>query len=248
MKRVALLAGVLILASCGGGNGPAKNAGPTNGLASTTSASTTATTQVESTTTQSSISTSGSSGSGDTCVNLDPSKADPPIPTPVDPKTSAHAAYGFTVEYPSTWYDGTDQAKVTAGGVLDPTTLAAAGLKPTDTLQNMNVEDKTNYPGLTVYRFPNVGDTPDAIATRMASVLRSSGAQTSPLRSWCLDGTPSRGFLALASSGTLQESWFTIHDGALYYAFFIAKSDGTQATQDRFVLNFASVLTTWKWS
>ncbi|HEV7526213.1 MAG TPA: hypothetical protein VGP92_14675, partial [Acidimicrobiia bacterium] len=45
MKRVALLTGVLLLASCGGGNGSAKQASPTSGLASTTSASTTATTQ-----------------------------------------------------------------------------------------------------------------------------------------------------------------------------------------------------------
>jgi hypothetical protein len=181
-------------------------------------------------------------------VNQDPSTAVPPIPKLTDPKTAAHGSYGFAVEYPSDWYDGTDQETVTAGGVVDPTTLGEAGIQPTDTLMNLNVASKTNYPGLTVYRFANVDDTTDAVAGRMAAQLQGSGAQTSPPESWCLDGAPARGFLALSSSGSLQESWFAFHGGALYYAFFLGKADGTQTTQDAQVLGFASVLATWKWS
>ena len=245
VKRIVLITAGLLLASCGSsGGGAVPKASPTSGETTTTSA-TAGSTRAESTSTQS----AAPSGIGDkTCANQDPSTAVPPIRKLANPKTAVHASYRFTVDYPPAWYDGTDQATVSAGGVLDDTTLGEAGVNSADTLMNMNVEDKTNYPGLTVYRFQNVNDTPDAVAARMAKVLQTRGAQTSPRQSWCLDGVPARGFLALSSSGTLQESWFAFHGGALYYAFFLGKSDGTQATQDGLVVDFTSILATWKWS
>jgi hypothetical protein len=246
MKWVALVAVAVMLATCGCGGGSGKVRSPlTTTAASTTSSVPTSTTQVPA---SASSTTPSESSSDTTCVNQDPSTAVPPIPKLTDPKTAAHATYGFTVEYPSDWYDGTDQETVTAGGVFDATTLGETTLQPTDTLMNLNVASRTNYPGLTVYRVANVDDTAEAVAGRMASQLQSSGAQTSPLESWCLDGAPARGFLARSSSGSLQESWFAFHGGALYYAFFVGKADGTQTTQDALVLGFASVLSTWKWS
>lgn len=244
MKRMALFGAILALAACGSnGGGLSQQSSQTDSAATSTTGSTAATTQ--STTRQS---TTSASTAGETCVNQDPSTAVPPIPKLTDSKTSQPANYEFTVDYPSGWFDGTDMETVTAGGVFDNTTLQEAGVKPTDTLKNMNVAAKNNYPLLTVYRLPNVNDTADAIATRMASVLQAGGAETSPLQSWCLDGTPAKGFLALTSSGSLQESWFAIHGGSLYYVFFIGKTDGTQRTQDDLVLTFASIRVTWKWS
>jgi hypothetical protein len=183
-----------------------------------------------------------------TCVSVDPAKVIPPIPKVVDATTSRHPDYKFTVDYPSSWFDGTDMETVTAGGLLDGTTLHEAGLKPSDTLRNMSVTARSNYPLLTVYRLPDVDDTADAVAARMAAFMGARGVRTSPIQSWCLDGTPARGFLALAASGSLQESWFAIHGGSLYYAFFIGKTDGTQQTQDDLVLGFASILATWHWT
>ena len=172
----------------------------------------------------------------------------PPIPTIANPKKAAHPAYKFTVDYPSGWFDSTDGAKVTAGGLLDADTLRAAGVKPTDTLTNVNVADKSNYPGLTVYRLANFTDTADAVAQRMIAFSQTSTVtKASSIRSWCIDGTPARGF-GLASTTAFQESWFAVHAGALYYAFFIGKTDGTQATQNALESTFSSILVTWKWS
>lgn len=192
-------------------------------------------------------STTAAGAVGGTCANQNPGTAVPAVPRLANPKTARHTKYRFSFDYPSSWFDGTDMSEVTAGGVLDETTLRAARIKPTDTLHNVNVSSKTGYPALTVYRFAAVKDTAAAVATRMAAFLHARGVSTGPLQSWCLDGAPARGFLTLASSGTFQQSWFTIHGGALYYVFFLGKTDGTQRAQDDLVLSFASIRATWKW-
>jgi hypothetical protein len=254
VRRFALLGLILAMASCGsGGNTVSVQSGPTSSVAtSTTQTKSTTSSTARSTTTAAHPTTAqpatSAGRSGATCVNQDPSKSVPPIPKLPNAATSRHASYKFTVDYPSSWFDGTDMGTVTAGDVVDDTTLQKAGLKPADQLKNMNVAAKTNYPLLTVYRLPNVNDTADAVAARMATFLNARGVQTSPTKTWCLDRTPATGFLALATSGSLQESWFAIHDGALYYAFFIGKTDGTQQSQDALVLTFASIRATWQWT
>ena len=254
VKHWGLLGVVVVLAACSTNNSSSSGSSHPSGNTEPPSLTNTAvalTTSSAATVTE----PSGSSQSAKTpstqvasCVTVDPSNVDPPIPKLTDSKTSDHANYKFAVDYPSSWFDGTDMATVTAGGVVDPTTLHEAGLKSTDTLHNMNVAATTNFPLLTVYRLANVNDTADAVARRMATFVQQSGVQVSPTQSWCIDGTPAVGFLALAPSGSLQESWFAIHGGALYYAFFIGKTDGTQGTQDDLVRGFASILTTWRWT
>ena len=181
------------------------------------------------------------------CASSDLKNSALAIPKVVSPKTARHPKYKFTFEYPSAWFDGTDMSDVPAGGVIDETTLRGARIKPSDTLHNVNVASKGGYPMVTVYRFTGVKDGAGAVASRMVSFLQARGVKTGALLGWCLDGAPARGFLALAPSGTLQQSWFVLHGGALYYVFFLGKTDGSQRSQDDLMLSFASIRETWKW-
>lgn len=185
--------------------------------------------------------------SGGTCTSPDRSGSALAIPKVANTKTARHAKYKFTFEYPSDWFDGTDMSAVPAGGVIDEATLREARLKPSDTLHNVNVASKSDYPMMTVYRFAGVKDNAGAVAARMATFLKARGVKTGVLLSWCLDGASAKGFLAVAPGGTLQQSWFVVHGGALYYVFFLGKTDGTKRSQDELMLGFGSIRATWKW-
>ena len=254
MRRLIAVCVILALAACS--SNASSQPQTTSPATATTKIDKTTTKQQQATTTTSTVlgaapsqdSTPSTTTPELTCVTQDPAKYNPPIPKLAQPTTSNHSKYKFTVDYPSSWFDGTDMSTVTASGLVDELTLKAVGVKATDTLQNMSVQAKANYPLLTVYRFDHVKATADTIAMRMVEFQKAQGLQNSPIQSWCLDGTPAQGFLSLASNGSLQQSWFAVHHGALYYAFFVGKTDGTQKTQDDLIVTFASIFVTWHWT
>lgn len=73
-------------------------------------------------------------------------------------------------------------------------------------------------------------------------------AQASALRRWCLDSAQARGFFALTLIGTLQESWFALHEGPQRYALFLGRTEGAQSRQDHLVVSYTSIQATCTWS